>query len=113
MAFDIKTLVKPDVIVANGVAYLGTSETVEGKTLIKEGLLLGKPEALTKEHLKAYCAAAYSETLEEMEFNSSCPVSSSKLSKDLDINWKIVLLQLEQAIATAPNDVVVQKFKGM
>lgn len=110
---DIKTLVIPALIVANGVAYLGQVIEDKSKVTIKDALPLGTPGSITKDHLNAYMVAAYSGKLTTTNIGANSPWSTTDLDADLTISWQIAQLRMEQAILTAPINAVVQTFQNL
>jgi hypothetical protein len=101
---------KPSLVVANGVSYLAIPKEEDGKLQLQNAFPLGSPSSLEPVQLQQYLVAAYSEKLTDVNISSSSAWSSVPLSEDLDLDWQILILKLEQAIKNAPVDAVVNHF---
>lgn len=108
---EIKNLQMPELVVANGVAYLGeVSEETNGVIVIKDALPLGRPNEVAEEALDQYLVSAYSGKLTETKISGSSPWSKTPLDENLEVSWQISKLRFEQAIKVAPINLVVDTF---
>ena len=110
MPLELKKIQKPSLVVANGVAYLGSPKEEEGKLRVEDAYAIGSPSDLGSAQIQQYLVAAYSEKLTTVNISSSSAWSSVPLSEDLDLDWQILLLKLEQAIKNAPVNTVLNYF---
>jgi hypothetical protein len=110
---NIDELTMPCLIVANGVAYLGTITEDKAKVTINDALPLGNPGQISADHLAEYLATAYSNKLTKTNIGANTAWSTTDLDEDLAVSWQIAKLRLAQAIKNAPVDAVIQTFKAL
>ncbi len=110
MPVEPKNIKKPLLVVANGVSYLANPKEEDGKLQLQDAFALGTPSSIEPSSLKQYLVAAYEDKLTDVNISSSSAWSSVPLSEDLDLDWQILILKLEQAIKKAPINTVLQQF---
>lgn len=111
MAFQLTSLNKPSLIVANGVAYLGIVEQGESSVTVKSAMGLGSPKSIGTPEINEYMVTAYSEKLTTVQISQSSSWSSTVFDEDLNTDWEIAKLRLEKAIKAGPINSVLEAFK--
>lgn len=112
MKVDLTKLPMPQLIVANGVAYLG--QVKEGDTIsVEYGMALGSPADINSTHLDAYIVAAFSGKLSNTKIGNNSAWQANELDEDLTVSWNISKLKMDQAIAKSPIDAVVATFNSL
>lgn len=108
--FEASKLLKPVVIVANGISYLGQFVEKDGKLSLSDAMPMGNIPSVGKTQLSSYCVTAVQGKLTKLTVNGNSPWSVQELDEDLTIEWNVLIMKLEQAIAKGPINSIVEAF---
>ena len=110
---EIKALVIPKLVIANGAAYLTQYKELDNGGLeLTNCFALGAPQQISDKDVAEYIGAAFADKLTNSKIGANSSWFATDLDDDLSLAWETSKLKIQRAIITAPVNLVLEAFKS-